>query len=152
MKLAKARRTRQRQVKIKSVVEEYKRIKTIKKLEEQRWEAQSKGNRRHIKERAKERQRLRHRNLKILSKRIRKISEAQRVDREREKRIKRLIARSTPNIQAKSKLFNNTASFSCRLHAKMDERKLKTANSRRSATPLSVRGRRALPRWRKGVE
>jgi len=36
MKHAKAQRTRQRQIKIKSVVDEYKRMKTIKKLEEQR--------------------------------------------------------------------------------------------------------------------
>jgi len=152
MKLAKVQRTRQRQAKIKSVVDEYKRIKTIKKLEEQRWEAHSKGDRRQVKARAKERQRLRHRNLKILAKRIRKISQAQRVDREREKRIKRLIARSTPKIQAKSKLFKNTASFSCRLQAKMDERKLRTATDSRSATPLLIKGRRALPSWRKGVE
>jgi len=70
MKLAKAHRKNRRQLKIKSVVDEYKRMKTIKKLEEQREYVRRKGDKRQTKARVKERQRLRHRNLKILSKRF----------------------------------------------------------------------------------
>jgi len=149
MKLARAQRKSRRQLKIKSVVDEYKRMKTIKKLEEQQEYVHRRGDRRQIKARVKERQRLRHRNLKILSKRIRQISQVQQADRKREKRLKRLIARSTPRIKTKSKLYDKTAAFSCRLQAKIDEKKSKTDGSRMPA--LMMRGKRALPSWRKGV-